>query len=175
MIDAETKEPMEEGDGVYEHEIRPQMTKAELEEYEQMLKAAAAAGSAFTILELVACLSVKKILFANWILVTALQVFVYINDWNVIYPKSLQALMKEFRRLLLGEFVDDFDAGRRIQDFFGIKKNPENTEQKVGKEKMGTGDIIGNLGISVLVISILIILFVVIVIVGVYVTNKYAC
>ena len=50
------------------------------------------------------------------------------NDWNVLYPKGLQALLKEFRRILLGEFIDDFDAGRRIQDFFGIKKNPENTE-----------------------------------------------
>ena len=126
---------MEEGDGVYEHEIRPQMTKKEIEEFDQLLNAAAAAGTTFTILELIACLSVKQILFANWILVTGLQVFVYMNDWNVLYPKGLQALLKEFRRILLGEFIDDFDAGRRIQDFFGIKKNPENTEQKVGKEK----------------------------------------
>ena len=67
-----------------------------------------------TILELVACLSVKQVLFANWILITSLQVFVYINDWNVLYPKNLQALMKELRRITLGEFIDDFKAGRKI-------------------------------------------------------------
>ena len=71
-------------------------------------------GTTITIIELVACLSVKKILFANWILITSLQLFVYINDWNVMYPKNLQALMKEFRRITLGEFIDDLKIGRQI-------------------------------------------------------------
>ena len=61
-------------------------------------------------------------------MITSLQLFVYMNDWNVIYPKKLQALMKEFRRITLGEFVDDMEVGRQIQEFFGMKKNPENTE-----------------------------------------------
>ena len=39
---------------------------------------------------------------------------------------------------------------------------------------MGNGDIIGNLGITVLLISLLIILFVVIIFAGFYVSNKYA-
>ncbi len=39
---------------------------------------------------------------------------------------------------------------------------------------MGNGDIIGNLGVTVLLITLLIILFIVIVIVGVFVSNKYA-
>ena len=34
MIDAETLEPMEGGDQIYEHEIRPQMTKKEIEEFD---------------------------------------------------------------------------------------------------------------------------------------------
>ena len=74
----------------------------------------------------------------------------------------------------MGEFFDDFEAGRRIQEFFGIKKNPKNTEQKIGKERMGNGDIVGNLGVSVLLISIFIILLIIVIVVGLYVSRKYA-
>ena len=79
-------------------------------------------------MQIVSMLSLKKALFASWLLVTNLQFFVYINDWNLLYPRNLQGLLKEFRRLALGEFVDDFEFGRKVSDFFGIKKNPENTE-----------------------------------------------
>ena len=72
--------------------------------------------------------SLKKALHVNWLLITDLQFFVYINDWNVLYPRDLQVLMKELRRIALGEFVDDLEFGRKISDAFGIKKNPENTE-----------------------------------------------
>ena len=57
-----------------------------------------------------------------------MQIYVYINDWNLVYPRDLQALMKEFRRITLGEFVDDFEVGRKLSDAFGIKKNIEKTE-----------------------------------------------
>ena len=72
MIDAETSEPMEGKDIVYEQEIRPQMSLTELIEFEQLLDNAASGGSTITIIELVACLSVKQVLFANWILITSL-------------------------------------------------------------------------------------------------------
>ena len=84
------------------------MTKTELKDFEELLDTAASGGTTITIIELIACLSVKQVLFANWILITSLQFYVYINDWNVLYPKDLQALMKEFRRITLGEFFDDF-------------------------------------------------------------------
>ena len=82
--------------------------------------------------------------------------------------------MKEFRRIFLGEFVDDFEIGRKISDAFGIKKNPENTEQKIGEERMGNGDIVANMGISYLLISIAIFLLIMIVFVGAYLSKKYA-
>ena len=72
--------------------------------------------------------SLKKALYVNWLLITDLQFYVYINDWNMLYPRDLQALMKELRRITLGEFVDDFEFGRKISESFGIKKNPESTE-----------------------------------------------
>ena len=72
--------------------------------------------------------SLKKALHVNWLLITDLQFYVYINDWNVLYTRELQGLMKEFRRIALGEFVDDFEFGQKMSEAFGIKKNPENTE-----------------------------------------------
>ena len=82
--------------------------------------------------------------------------------------------MKEFRRITLGEFVDDFEAGRKLSDAFGIKSNPENSEQKIGEERMGNGDIIANMGISNILVSIAIVLLFVFVFIGVWLTRKYA-
>ena len=59
MIDADTKEPMQGDDKVYKQVIRPQMTKTELKDFEELLSTAASGGTSFTVLELVACLSVK--------------------------------------------------------------------------------------------------------------------
>ena len=72
--------------------------------------------------------SLKKALHVNWLLLTNLQIYVYINDWNLLYPRNLQGLLKEFRRISLGEFIDDFEIGQKVADYFGIKKNPEKTE-----------------------------------------------
>ena len=36
--------------------------------------------------------------------------------------------MGELRRITLGEFIDDFEFGRKIADKFGLKKKPESTE-----------------------------------------------
>ena len=82
--------------------------------------------------------------------------------------------MREFRRITLGEFVDDFEMGRKLSDAFGIKQNPENTEQKIGEERMGNGDIIANMGISYVLISMAIIILSVLILVGVYLSRKYA-
>ena len=61
-------------------------------------------------------------------MITTLQFYVYMNDWNVLYPKYIQVLMGELRRITLGEFIDDFEFGRKIADKFGLKKKPESTE-----------------------------------------------
>ena len=71
----------------------------------ELLEEVAKGGSTITILELIVSFSLKKALYANWILITNFQLFIFINDWSVVYPKNLQALMMEFRRITLGEFV----------------------------------------------------------------------
>ena len=93
-----------------------------------MLEKSTQSGATITIIELITCFSLKKALYVNWLLITNLQLFVYINDWNLLYPRFLQALMKEFRRITLGEFVDDLEVGRKLSDVFGIKQKPDNTE-----------------------------------------------
>ena len=50
---------MEGKDLVYEHKIRPQMSKQALKAFEELLDTAASGGATFTVLELIACLSVK--------------------------------------------------------------------------------------------------------------------
>ena len=82
--------------------------------------------------------------------------------------------MREFRRITLGEFVDDFEMGRKLSDSLGIKQNPEKTEQKIGEERMGNGDIIANMGISYVLISMAIVFLSLFIFVGVCLSRKYA-
>ena len=50
---------MQGGEKFYEQVIRPQMTKTEIEDFEELLSTASSVGTTLTVLELVACLSVK--------------------------------------------------------------------------------------------------------------------
>ena len=61
-------------------------------------------------------------------MITNLQLFVYINDWNVLYPTNLQAILMEFRRITLGEFIEDLQLGKKLSDKFGIKHKEESSE-----------------------------------------------
>ena len=89
IIDAETYEPMEGGNEVYKKDIRPQMTIKELQEFKQLIEQSAKSGAAFTSIQIVAMFSLKKALHVNWLLITSLQIYVYINDWNLLYPRNL--------------------------------------------------------------------------------------
>ena len=65
------------------------MTVNELKEFKDLLEQNAKGGATFTTLQIVAMFSLKKALHVNWLLITDLQFYVYINDWNVLYTMKL--------------------------------------------------------------------------------------
>ena len=54
----------------------------------------------------------KKLIFSMWVLIMTLQFFVFIARWQIKYPHRLRFLLHEFRRIALGEFMDDLDFGK---------------------------------------------------------------
>lgn len=55
-----------------------------------------------------------------WILILTLQFFVYMAQWQVRYPNTLQFLLYELKKVALGEFMDDLDVGGEVMKSFGI-------------------------------------------------------
>ena len=54
----------------------------------------------------------KQLIFSMWVLILTLQFFVFIALWQIKYPLKIKFIVAEFRRMALGEFIDDFDFGK---------------------------------------------------------------
>ena len=84
------------------------------------------------------------------------------------YPKKIQVVNREIRRVALGEYLNDFQIGKNIAKFLGLSgtglyEDGDGTE-KMGKERLGSKYIFDNLGVTLILITfaILIIAFIVI-------------
>ena len=55
------------------------------------------------------------------------------STWQVSYSRPVKILLKELKRVTLGEFFEDLDVGRKIQEKIGIKVSSLITEEQIGK------------------------------------------
>ena len=77
------------------------------------------------------------------------------------------------RRIVLGEFVDDFDIGTKIAEWLNISKSSaDSSEEPVGDERLGPKNIFGSFGPSMIVI-VLILLLVILIIAIAVTCSKY--
>ena len=86
----------------------------------EQVETAAKIGIAATITEIVVLFAAKKLIFSMWVLILTLQFFVFIAVWQIRYPDRIRFLLHEFRRIALGEFLDDIDFGKEIAQFIGL-------------------------------------------------------
>ena len=121
FVDAETDIPLED-ESSFESlvVIRPQFTVAEFAKLVEQFETAAKVGVSVTLIEIILIFSAKNIIFSMWTLVLTLQFFVFIAKWQISYPHRVRFILHEFRRMVLGEFLDDFDFGKEVSSFFGL-------------------------------------------------------
>jgi len=94
-------------------------------------------GVAVTIWEIVVIFLFKKFIFSMWVLILTLQFFVFIAKWQVKYPHRIKFMLHEFRRMALGEFMDDLDFGKEIANAFGLPTSEETAaDEVVGEERL---------------------------------------
>ena len=91
-----------------------------------------------------------------WVLIMTLQFFVFIAKWQILYPDRIRFLLHEFRRIALGEFIEDFDFGKEIASFFGLPRSEDSAaDVTVGEDRLSLGkSVSGNLGISLFLLSL---------------------
>ena len=85
--------------------------------YEYFLElqtAAAAIGTSASSVEIVLCIIMNKSLHAIWILVHTLQFAAFFGTWQIPLHPVTRAALRELRRVVLAEYMDDVALGRRI-------------------------------------------------------------
>lgn len=109
-----------------------------------------------SIIEVLLIFFAKQFIFSMWVLILTLQFFVFIAVWQINYPRRIKLLITEFRRMALGEFMDDLDIGSEIANAFNLSSSAESAaDEKVGEERLSSGrSVIGSFGITQLLILI---------------------
>ena len=95
-----------------------------------------------------------KALHSMWILINTLQFFVYISAWRIMYPSFTQMLLHQFKRIALGEFMDDLDWADQVSEELKIPTDEEQSELLSG---LGLTLILASATLLILVILVLII------------------
>ena len=88
-----------------------------------------------------------------WVLLNNFQLFIFIGMWQVSWPDFSNTVLKELKRIALGEFFDDIDFGRDASESLGMDPG-EKDEEPTGKDRLGSDSIIDNLGISLVLITV---------------------
>ena len=96
------------------------MTEAELAQYVEMQAKAAIVGASVAVWEIIMCFALGKALNQMWILLGIIQFYVYIGVWRLDLTNIMQIILKEFKRVALGEFMDDLDISTKAMDLLGI-------------------------------------------------------
>ena len=109
-----------------------------------------------SIIEVLLIFFAKQFIFSMWVLILTLQFFVFIAVWQITYPRKIKLLITEFRRMALGEFMDDLDIGSEIANAFDLSTSSETAaDEKVGEERLSSGrSVLGSFGITQLLILI---------------------
>mmetsp|Transcript_28884 Transcript_28884/g.38508 ORF Transcript_28884/g.38508 Transcript_28884/m.38508 type:complete len:256 (+) Transcript_28884:67-834(+) len=115
----------------------------------------------------------KKVLFSMWVLILTLQFFVYMATWQIRYPGKLHFILYELKRIALGEFMDDLDVGDKVNEIFGLPPNEDSAaEEKVAEERLGSGSVAQNFGVTLLLGTIIFALLLVIILVVIFIAKR---
>ena len=82
-------------------------------------------------------------------------------------------ILFELKKIALGEFLDGFDIGSEINSAFGMdEKTESSSEEKIGDERLGSGSIAQNFGLTLIFASMIFALLLIIIVVAVVVSKR---
>ena len=81
--------------------------------------------------------------------------------------------MYELKRMALGEFMDDIDIGKQINEVLGIPPSEESsTDEKVGEERLGSSNILESFGATLIACSIVFAAIVLLIVIVVFIARR---
>ena len=113
-------------------------------------------GASISVFALIAYMALRKSFSMLNKLMLQLQFFAYISIWQLSPTKFVETCLKEIRRIVLGEYFDDFSLSQKIMNaLFDMPSSDDDdsVEEKIGEERLGSKSIMKNFGITLLIIS----------------------
>ena len=144
--------------------IAPQLSKSMYDYIVELQTAANAVGTSLSIWEVLACIFLNKSLHAIWILVDTLQFFAFMSAWQIAYEPVTRAILRELRRVVLAEYMDDLEIGKKFLEWLGINPAEEVVGERSGSSRLGTNSLYENFGATIMVIILLFMLLILIVV-----------
>ena len=72
----------------------------------------------------------------------------------MMFPNITRFLLNELRKIALGEFLEGLEIGNTIGSQLGIPQETNSgSEQKVGEDRLGSGDVSAGVGVSLMLAS----------------------
>lgn len=81
-----------------------------------MAETGAAVGVTLSLGEIIACFASGKMLTFMWVLINAVQILVFLGIWQILYPDFIKVVLSELRRVSWGEYLDDLEIGKRMNE-----------------------------------------------------------
>ena len=145
--------------------MKPQLSQSLFEYLVELDEAARAAGASLSIWEILAFTVMNKSLHSVWILVETLQFFAFLSMWQIVYEPVTKVVLEELKRIVLGEYMDDLDIGKRLQEAFNIEPSEEVIGEKSGKDRLGSESLFANIGSTLFIVTLVFALIVTILLV----------
>ena len=85
-------------------------------------------------------------------------------------------MLQEFRRIVLGEFMDDLDFGKEIANLFGLQTSEDTAaDETVGEERLSQGrSVFSNLGISLILFTLIFLTLILLLVLAIKLKRKMA-
>lgn len=94
--------------------------------------------------------------------------------WKINYPTIPAVMLKEFKKIALGEFFDDVKFLNGVKSSLGMTSKPDETQEGNIDQKDESGNIIDNIGLTIFFVSIGLALIVTFVVLGTCLAKKYS-
>ena len=105
-------------------------------------------------------------------LMKQLQFFAYIVTWQINFTYHLRLYLKEIRRIVLAEYVDDYGFSKKVMNTLFDTEIDDLEGDQIGERRLGSSSLVKNLGLTLLLIIVILAVVISLIILASFVIKK---
>ena len=129
-------------------------------------------GLSLSILICIGYFSLNKSIGAVNKLMHQLQFFAYTSVWLIGTTTMVKSWLTEIKRIVLQEYFDDLDLSGKVMMELGIGQKDDSVEEKTGESRLGSTNLLKNLGLTLLLFLALLLALILLVFLAQYILER---